>query len=403
MRVVQASGGGDRENAAVRHPAEAVALSRVTYMLLLAGAFLIYASANSPVPIAGELRAGVGLRGEDAALFMLPFAAGFATGCIGWFLTARHSSPSTLIPLALSLVAVGTVLLVSSGTPEVAAFARFTIGLASAAFPAATQAFISHAVPVRLRGRLIGGFAAAVVAGGVLGQALVGVLADLASAGAALLVVCTVAPLVTAVALRAALPGALHTGDEAPRAVPHLIASQWPPLALAALMFGTYWLMLTQLAATVRADRFGLSAAEAGVLPILGIAGIITTLGGGWWSDRVGPRAPVVATAALGVVAIALTIPAQTPLWLFGAAFGLFIAAYWGFLAPGASEVAARSHGRDRQPAMMAFYAAAWLGAAAFTAVGTVMPGWLPAAAIAVAAWLVSAVIAIATFGRADA
>jgi predicted MFS family arabinose efflux permease len=292
-------------------------------------------------------------------------------------------------------------MLVSSGTPQVAGAARFAIGLASAAFPAATQAFISQAVPPRLRGRLIGGFAAAVVAGGVLGQALVGVLADLTSAGSGLVAVCAVAPLITAVALRAALPGAAPAGDEAPpRAIPHLLMSQWPPLALAALMFGTYWLMLTQLAATVRAERFGLSAAEAGLLPILGVVGIITTLGGGWWSDRVGPRAPVVATAALGLGAIAVTIPEQTPLWLFGGAFGLFIAAYWGFLAPGASEVAARSHGRDRQPAMMAFYAAAWVGAAVFTALGTAFPGWVPAGVVTVAAWTVSGAIALGTFGR---
>jgi len=372
-------------------------------VLLLAGAFLIYASANSPVPIAGELRAGVGLGGEDAALFMLPFAAGFATGCIGWFITARHSSPSTLIPLALALVAVGTVLLVASGAPGVAGFARFAIGLASAAFPAATQAFISQGAPLHLRGRLIGGFAAAVVAGGVLGQALVGVLADLSSAGAALIAVCAVAPLIAAVALRAALPRSRATDDGTPpRAVPHLLASQWPPLVMAALMFGTYWLMLTQLAATVRADRFALTASEAGILPILGIAGIVTTLGGGWWSDRIGTRVPVVAIAALGVVAIVVTIPAGTPLWLFGAAFGLFIAAYWGFVAPGATEVAARSHDRDRQPAMMAFYAAAWVGASAFTAIGTVFPGWIPAAPITACAWIVSAAVALLTFGRAD-
>jgi hypothetical protein len=65
--------------------------------------------------------------------------------------------------------------------------------------------------------------------------------------------------------------------------------------------------------------------------------------------------------------------------------------------------VAARSHDRDRQPAMMAFYAAAWVGASVFTAIGTVFPGWIPAAPITAGAWVVSAAVALLTFGRADA
>ena len=359
----------------------------------------MYASANSPVPIAGELRAGVGLGGEDAALFMLPFAAGFAAGCLLWFALARHRSPALLLPMALALVAAGTLVLVSATGPVAAGAGRFAVGLASAAFPAATQAVISHAAPLRLRGRLIGGFAAAVVAGGVLGQALVGALADLASARWALVAVCAVAPAVTAAALRAALAGAPAPPPAgAPRAVRALLRRQCPTLAIAALMFGTYWLVLTQLAATLRGERFGLSASEAGLLPALGIAGVVTTLGGGWWSDRAGHRVPVAATATLGIVALAVTVPAGAPMWLFAVGVGLFIAAYWGFLAPGASEVAMRSPGGERQPAMMAFYAAAWVGAVSFTALGTVAPGWTTAALVTIAAWAASCAIAATTF-----
>lgn len=358
----------------------------------------MYASANSPVPIAAELRDGVGLAGDGAALFMLPFAAGFATGCLLWFAVARHRSPAVLLPMALALVAGGTLLLVAAGAPAVAGAGRFAVGLASAAFPAAAQAVIAHEAPVRLRGRLIGGFAAAVVAGGLVGQAIVGVLADLSSARTALVAVCMVAPLVTAVALRAAIAGAPGApAARAPRAVRGLLRRQWPALATAGLLFGTYWLMLTQLAATVRADRFALSATEAGLLPALGLAGIATTLGGGWLSDRAGHRTPVIATISLGIIALAVTVPGDAPVWLFAAGFGLFIAAYWGFLAPGASEVAWRA-GDERQPAMMAFYAAAWLGAVTFTALGALWPGWTPAALFTIAAWAISGAIAIGTF-----
>lgn len=390
---------GGRQNAPARPPPKARTLSRLTYALLLVGAFLIYASANSPVPIAGELRSAVSLTGEDAGLFMLPFAAGFGAGCLLWFAVARHAPPSVLLPLALSLVAAGNIMVTVAGSPAVAGSARFTVGLASAAFPAATQAIIAHAAPRRLRGRMIGGFAAAVVAGGVLGQAVVGALADLTSVDTSLVAVCAVAPLLTAVALRAALPPSDRpVADAAARAIRPLLVRQWPPLVIAALMFGTYWLMLTQLAATMRGERFGLSATEAGLLPILGIAGVLTTLGGGWWSDRVGHRMPVVATVALGILAIAATVPAATPVWLFAVAFGAFIAAYWGFLAPGGSEVAARSLEGDRQPAMMAFYAAAWVGAVLFTGFGALVPGWTPAALVTLAAWCAAGAVALATF-----
>lgn len=85
---------------------------------------------------------------------------------------------------------------------------------------------------------------------------------------------------------------------------------------------------------------------------------------------------------------------------MFAAGFGIFIAAYWGFLAPGSSEVAHRARARDRQQALMAFYASAWVGAAIFTAVGTQLAGWTQAAVVTLAAWGVAAVIAAATFQR---
>ena len=378
-------------------------LTRITYALLLAGAFLVYASANSPVPVAAELRAQIGLTGGDAAVFMLPFALGFGVGCLGWFAFARHRSPRVLIPLALALAATATGVLLMAGTPAVAGGARFFVGMASAGFPAASQAVIAGGAGPRTRGRMIGGFAAAVVSGGVVGQAAIGGLADLISTRWALAIVGVAAPLATALALRATLapsrPGDGHDGI-GPRGVSRLLRDQWPPLALAALLFGPYWLMLSQLTETVRVERFQLSAAEAGLLPILGVLGVITTLGSGWLSDHLGHRLPALATIGLGAVALAFTLAVDTPLWMFAAGFGIFIAAYWGFLAPGSSEVAHRAHARDRQQALMAFYASAWVGAAVFTALGTALAGWTQAAIVTIAAWGVAAVIAGAAFQR---
>ncbi|MEQ8834023.1 MAG: MFS transporter [Miltoncostaeaceae bacterium] len=378
-------------------------MSRLAYALILLGAFLVYTSANAPVPIAGELRASLSLTGDEAALFMVPFAVGFGIGCVMWFLVARQAGPRVLPPLALSLIGVANLIVVVADTTATAGTARFAVGLASAAFPAAAQSLISQAAAPGVRGRMTGGFGAAVVSGGVLGQTAVGALADLRDAPTALTILCGIAPLVCAVALRAALPATIGAGGGPPPArIPRLLRQQWPPIALAALLYGSYWLMLSELSEAVRADRFELTAAQTGLLPILGLAGVLTTLGGGWLTDRLGFRVPILATIALGVVALAVTIPAGGPLWLFAVGYGVFIAAYWGFLAPGAGEVAHRSHEGDRQPAMMVFYAAAWAGASIFGALGPLLPSWEAAAWVTLGAWVLAGAIAAWRFaGRA--
>lgn len=365
----------------------------------------MYVSANSPIPIVGELRRSVGLSGENASLFMLPFVTGFTTGSITWFLVARHRSARMLLPLALILVAATTIVLVVAPDPSIAGLARFGAGIATAGFPAAAQAVITRSAPLRQRGRLLGGFAAAVVTGGVIGQALVGALADLWSAEMSLLALCAAAPLLVAGALRV-VPAHAGTGAPGidagtpgpPIAIGALIRRQWPTFAITALMFGSYWLVLTELAAELRGDRFGLSPAAAGALPLLGAAGALTTLAVGAWTDRVGERRPTVAIVLVGVAALAVMLHPATPLWLFAVAVGTFIAAYWGALPSCTAEVARRADAGERQPAMMAFYAAAGVGAILLTGTGTLWPGWTLACLVSLAAWLASAAIALGWF-----
>ena len=86
--------------------------------------------------------------------------------------------------------------------------ARFVVGLASAGYPAVAQAAITRAVPPAARGRMIAGFVMAVVAGSFVGQAIVGGVAELTSAAAALAVVCVIAPLVVASLLWRSMPAA---------------------------------------------------------------------------------------------------------------------------------------------------------------------------------------------------
>ena len=235
-------------------------LPRGTYALLLAGAFLIYASANAPVPVATEIRADLGLSGSSAAIFLLPFAIGFGLGSFLWFGVARHRAPRLLLPLSLVLVAAGSLPLLVATSPSLTVGARVVVGVASAGYPAVAQAVIAGAVPPASRGRLIGGFVMAVIAGSFVGQAIVGAVADLSSPAAALAAVCVAAPVAAAAALWRGLPGAPDAAPSAARAdVPGMLARQWPVLAVAFLSFGGYWLLLSQLPVALRDERFHLS------------------------------------------------------------------------------------------------------------------------------------------------
>lgn len=389
------------EDSAIHHRAHPL-LSRPVYSLLLAGAFLIYASANAPVPIATELRAGLGLAGSSAAIFLLPFAVGFGAGSFLWFAAARNRASRALLPLSLVLMAVASLPLLFTGSPSVAVIGRALVGVAAAGYPAVAQAVISRSVPSHARGRMIGGFVMAVVAGSFIGQAVVGGVADAISTEAALGLVCVLAPVATAIALWRALPTPTDDGGGARGGamadVPGLIARQWPVLTVAFLSFGGYWLLLSQLPVAVRDERFDLSAGEAGALPAIGLLGLVSAAATGRASDRFGQRLPMVTTLAIGLAGLAVTLPTAAPLWAFALGYGVFLAAYWGYLPAASAEVVARSAEGERQPALMAFYAAMWTGAAVAPAAGAVLDNWNQAAVVALAAWSAALAVAAITF-----
>src|SRR5690606_14387139 len=92
----------------------------LVYALLLAGAFVVYASANAVVPVAAELRRALDLGEGGAGILLGPFAIGFGVGCFLWFAVARHHAPRALLPLALALAAAGSLPLVLTGDVTVA-------------------------------------------------------------------------------------------------------------------------------------------------------------------------------------------------------------------------------------------------------------------------------------------
>lgn len=397
------AGGRTHPAAGARAP---VPLTAGLYAALLAGAFLVYASANAPVPVSAELRERLGMGGSGAALFLLPFAAGFGVGALGWFAAARRSAPRVLLPLSLAGGALASAGLLVAGSAAGAVAARALVGAAAAGYPAVAQAVISHGVAPARRGRLIGGFVAAVVAGSFIGQAITGALADALSVTAAVALVCVAAPLAVALVLVPRLPrgrsGATAAADAGGgrRRTAALLGHQSPVLAVAALAFGGYWLMLSELPEALREDRYHLTAAQAGALPTIGLVGVATALAAGRAADVLGPRIPMLVTLAAGVAGLALTLPSGVPLWLFALGYGVFLVAYWAYLPPASAEVARRSSPADRQAALMAFYAAMWIGAAVAPAASALM-GWTGAAILTLAAWAL-ALVPATRFGRRD-
>jgi MFS family permease len=172
-------------------------------------------------------------------------------------------------------------------------------------------------------------------------------------------------------------------------------------LVVAALAFGGYWLLLSELPATLRSARFGLTVAQAGLVPLLGLAGILGATLSGHLVDRWGQRRPMVIVLAAGTLALVGTIASGAGLVPFAAFLGAFLAAYWSYLPPASAEVAARtSSGVERQAGLMLFYSAMWIGAAITPVLVPLLHEWDRVAGVTAGAWAIAAVVASRSFSN---
>ena len=228
---------------------------------------------------------------------------------------------------------------------------------------------------------MIGGFVMAVIAGSFIGQAIVGALAEWSSPAVALAAVCVVAPAggrgrpCGGACPRRPRRGAPHRGRRrgghagAPVAGPGGGLPQLRRVLAAAVP------------APRRAARRALPpdrrARPARCRPI-GLLGLVAAWAHRSRVDRLGQRAPMTGDPdACGLAGLAAD-PARrrrrsgcSP-----PATGCSWPATGATCRPASAEVAARARERDRQPALMAFYAAMWTGAAVAPALGAVLDSW---------------------------
>jgi len=241
-----------------------------------------------------------------------------------------------VLSLALAVTAAGGVIVAIATDAAVMSAGRVLAGLGAAGYPAVAQAVIANGTDPAARGRMIGGFITAVVAGSFAGQALVGLLADAATPRTALVVVCRLAPAAAATDLWRSLPAATPAPHRGARAAP--AAARRRPRA-ARLAAGIRRLLAAVVGAAGGAAHRALRArrvrrGSAADDRLLGAAAALTT-------GRVATGGPADARrhdARRRVGALALTVPTTTPLWLFAAGYGLFLAAYWGLLPPASAE-----------------------------------------------------------------
>lgn len=262
--------------------------------------------------------------GADAA-FIAVLASAFAAPALAGSvvvgrLAGRHGGGIVTL-LGSSLVVVGCVVPLVAPAPWLLLAAAAIVGLGSVGVFVGQQAFVAH----RTRGRSSDGEFGTLATAGSLGQLvappLVTGVAALAASPArpdttAGLVVCAVAAaaaVVVAVALRIvdrAAPSPSDAGEPAQRSIGVLrTPGLWRALVVSGAMLVTMDLLYTFV--PVWAAERGIDATTVGwLLAVRALVSVASRLGLGRLVARWGRKAPLVASMALGVAALA-ALPAS--------------------------------------------------------------------------------------------
>ena len=370
---------------------------------VLAGTFAVYAAASFAGPIAPDIAAGIGRPSGDPAFLVVPFAAAFGLCFPAWGRLADRRGVRLPIIASLALTAVAGCALVLVDSSEAMIGLRLLQGAAAAGVPPAAQAYLVRSAPSGQSGRAVGAMMVAVLLGTLASQSIAGLLEAVAGWRVAVLVLAGVLAAVTGAWVAAVLePSSVEAPQGPPPPLRRLLMDRRVSSAyvVAVLLFGSYWTLLAGLGETLRFERFDLSASLAGLVPMLGLLGVLTTVATGRAVDRFRQRGPMLALASTGG-GLALVASAQQSLAGFVIVVGLFLTVYWALLPIASVQVARHAPPETTATALALYFSALWLGAAAWgLGASVLLDGFTEVALATAASWALAGVAALAFEGR---
>jgi MFS transporter, YNFM family, putative membrane transport protein len=346
-----------------------------------------YLTADFITPVSDHVLAGL-----DPAALVVPFCAAFAVAFPLWGRAADEHPAGRVLAISLGALAAAGLLLAAAPTSAVVIAARALEGAAAAGVPPTAQALLASRAGHGSTGRAVSGMMIMVALATLGGPAL----ASAAESGIgwrATSVLLGVAPAAGAAAVCASLGWGARPERGRLRATPALVAG-W---LCSTLVLAAYWTVLTRWQSI--ADGVGIGGDTSALLPIAGAVGIPLVVVAGRSADRLGPRAPMVRTMAVGAAALAVAAFADST-WIFLAGACAALALYWSYLPVVSVQIQRSAPVHSRATAAGVLYSSMWLGAALGGLLAVAAPNWRFILGGAALSWAAAGVVAWRGFLR---
>jgi MFS family permease len=375
-----------------------VAMLRFWILLATFGAYL----PSAALPVLAH-RSDVPGGPLDPSVLVVPFCVAFAAAFPLWGLAADRLAPTRVIAVALGLTALAGAAVALAPNEATLVLARAAQGAAAAGVPPAAQAAIAGASAEREAGREMSPMMLAVAFAVLGGPAVAAFLADAAGWTASALAIGSALPLALAGA------GARIGGGPEHGARTRVVTARYNDARgvragwiVSACVLAGHWTVLTRIAEALGSGGLGAGDRWIAAAPLIGALGLPLVVLAARACDRVGPRAPMVATLAVGALGFALAASAAT-VGVFLAAAGVGLAIYWAYLPVVAAQVQRSAGAGARGRAAGGLYASMWCAAALAGALASLAPSWRVVLAGAALSWATGAIIALRRFIRAPA
>ncbi|MGZ4183268.1 MAG: MFS transporter [Solirubrobacteraceae bacterium] len=371
-------------------------MSRFWILLAAVGAYL----PSAGLPVLAH-RSDVPGGPLDPSVLVVPFCVAFAAAFPLWGWVADRHAAVRVIAVALGLTALAGAAVALAPNEATLVLARAVQGAAAAGVPPAAQAAIAGASAEREAGRSMSPMMLAVAFAVLGGPAVASLVASAAGWTAAALAIGSALPL--------ALAGAAARADGEHGAGRRVSIARYRDVRgvragwiVSACVLAGHWTVLTRIAEALGPGSLGAGDRWIALAPLTGALGLPLVVLAARACDRVGPRAPMAATLAVGAFAFALAAAAASAV-MFIAAAGVGLAVYWAYLPVVAAQVQRSAGTGARGRAAGGLYASMWSAAALAGALASLAPSWQVVLAGAALSWGTGAIVAWRRFISAPA